>query len=71
MAKCSSCNADILWGVTDNGKRMPLSVRSLDPNRYSLVGDRIIGVGPTYLSHFADCPNAAKHRKDWKKTNGD
>jgi len=51
---CHSCHAAILWTTTANGKPIPLSVASI----------RTDGEGTRWaLSHFADCPNAAGHRK--------
>jgi hypothetical protein len=63
MAKCSSCGADIMWGVTTNGKPVPLNTKpkmvyvilNADKNIYSLETG--------YESHFSDCPDAAKFRK--------
>lgn len=51
---CSSCGAPIAWIVTGGGKRMPISLRTVVVN---LAGER------EGESHFADCPNAAEHRR--------
>lgn len=71
MARCRSCDAEIIWAVTDSGKNMPLDVGpaerpsglfTLDttcepPHATSAAGQ------PVYLSHFVTCPNADAHRK--------
>ena len=44
---CRSCRALVVWIITANQRRMP--VEATGPHR----GD----------SHFAHCPDAAKHRK--------
>lgn len=68
-AKCSSCGAEILWVKTAAGKSMPLSIASKEKRFVSergqainYAGADVWGVTDTYLSHFADCPNAAQHR---------
>ena len=52
-ARCTSCGADILWIITPKGKRMPLSEATIrmDENGRQWA-----------LTHFANCPHAAKHR---------
>lgn len=65
-AKCSSCGAEIIWKKTSPaGKSIPLSVASM-ARRFVLapeIDSDVAFMLPTYLSHFADCPNAAQHRK--------
>lgn len=51
---CRSCGAAIVWGVTDAGKAVPLSVRRL---RYNAENE------PIAPSHFTDCPNAKQHSR--------
>ena len=67
MATCSSCGAEILWVKTHaTGKAMPLSVKSHEKRFILFLRE---GQEPsaqlveTCLSHFADCVDAAKHRK--------
>ena len=61
-AKCSSCGAEIMWAKTETGKNMPLSVKSKEIRFW--INDVGQAVAMTvFLSHFADCPNAAQHRK--------
>jgi hypothetical protein len=71
VSRCRSCNAEIIWAVTDSGKRMPLDAEPAErptglfrldtscdpPHASSAAGE------PVYLSHFVTCPNAAQHRR--------
>lgn len=53
IAKCASCNADIVWARTEGEKAIPLSVATSQQRD-----------GITYLlPHFVDCP----HARDWSK----
>lgn len=69
MSQCRTCQREIIWAVTANGKRVPL-----DPpeKRYvdNRTGHEIATDAPlsvvmdlTWLSHFATCPQADEHRK--------
>lgn len=71
MSLCRSCNAEIIWAVTDSGKRMPLDAEpaerptglftldtSCDPPHATSAAHQ-----PVYLSHFVTCPNADQHRR--------
>lgn len=69
VSTCRSCGAEIVWAYTERGRRMPLSVASLE-RRFVITGpaldavdDPTVSYVETYVSHFADCPNADKHRK--------
>lgn len=74
MAKCFSCGAEIVWALTEKGKRMPvdaepvadgnleLDVRT-DPPLAIVHGQPTLDGGPRYVSHFATCPNADRHRQ--------
>jgi hypothetical protein len=60
---CRLCGKPILWVKTAAGKRMPLSLAS-EARRY--VVDEKTGEATstkTYLSHWADCPNAEQARR--------
>lgn len=67
---CGSCEAEIIWTVTEKGKRMPVDRApradgnvKLEhrPGRPPLA--RVVGKGNgTHTSHFATCPNAGSHR---------
>lgn len=74
MAKCSSCGADIIWARTESGRRIPLDAAPVDPTKVDGAGFLENGVArfgafelppgtPRYVSHFATCPHAARHRK--------
>jgi hypothetical protein len=61
---CRSCHAEIIWAVTERGRRMPLSKAS---ERRRFVLEHATGIARsvvTYESHFADCPNADQHRTE-------
>lgn len=64
--RCRSCDAPIEWAVTPKGSRIPLDIHS-HPKANIVVEDgiaRVVGEGNgVRISHFATCPNAAKHRK--------
>jgi hypothetical protein len=60
MARCSSCGAEVIWvTMAKTGKQNP--VDAVPEKRIVLGGDGA-AVVDTYVSHFATCPNAAKHR---------
>lgn len=71
MKKCDSCNAAIIWAYTAAGKRMPLDAAVSEHGTIMLDGKGVASVvdlfnkaaGDRYVSHFATCPNASKHRK--------
>ncbi len=69
--KCRSCGAPIVWGITKKCNRVPL-----DPPEKRFVpicrGDMLnlppgdipeVEMRETWLSHFATCPDADKHRR--------
>ena len=71
MSFCKSCGKRIDWYVVAaSGKRMPIDPEPA-PNgnvRVDVVANavEVVPAGshvPLYLSHFATCPSAAKHRK--------
>jgi hypothetical protein len=69
MSQCKSCGAEIIWAKTVKEKSIPLN----DPpeKRFMLVRITNVQEGnylearmvDTYISHFATCPDADKHRK--------
>lgn len=76
MARCSTCDAPVIWakfGAT--GKRVPLDVAPrADGNLTTTGADRdgtplVVMAGEAtpiterYTTHFATCPDAAKHRR--------
>jgi hypothetical protein len=54
IGRCRSCNAQIVWVLTDSGARMPLDLKH---TRVNLEGQLEV------LTHFATCP----HGKAWSK----
>lgn len=69
MKTCQSCQQEIIWAKTVNGKRMPIE-RNDDGNLVVVNGVAHVirkGEEPVagmhrYVSHFATCPNAPAHR---------
>lgn len=71
-AKCRSCGAEIVWTITEAGKRMPMDVEPMTiRGAFELIGPilpdghiQAFAASPKlYRSHFATCPNAAEHRR--------
>jgi len=66
MSRCRSCNAEIIWTVTDAGKKMPVDREptgkgiALIPLARDEIRSRVVDV---HESHFVTCPNADQHRK--------
>ena len=63
---CKTCGAEIVWAMTLNGRAIPLAVASKQKRfaiQRSNYGADYAAQVDTYLSHFADCPNADEHRK--------
>ncbi|KKK70334.1 hypothetical protein LCGC14_2925040 [marine sediment metagenome] len=58
-ATCSSCGADIVWGKTKAGKRIPLDAAPIG----GLMNEETGEVMRLRQTHFATCPNAKEHRK--------
>lgn len=58
---CRSCGAEIVWGETREGRRMPLNPAQ-KRFVFGLKTGRLLSMN-TYESHFATCPDAAEHRK--------
>lgn len=65
---CRSCGRPLIWGVTMQGRRMPVDAK---PQGKRIVLEPAIKddlpplatVVDVYVSHFATCPNAEQHRK--------
>lgn len=63
MSTCKGCGKEIVWGITSDGKKIPLDPR---PPVYSftpLVGETLNGLKVermynAHVSHFATCPKA-------------
>lgn len=62
MSACKGCGVEIVWGITDNGKSIPLDLKapvySLQIDQLSGQTDRAVRMANTYVSHFATCPQA-------------
>lgn len=66
MAHCRTCGQSITWARTEAGKKIPLD--HPPENRFVFPGDGdLVVVLPTYISHFATCPQADEHRKPREK----
>ena len=64
VSTCRSCGAAIVWAKTTTGKSMPLDAEPVPD------GNIVLHEGVAYVtgtgdrkSHFATCPNAARHRR--------
>lgn len=57
VRQCSSCQADIVWLMTEKGKRMPVNAATVK------AGDYLFEPDGAHISHFATCPNAQAHRR--------
>lgn len=55
---CGSCKAPVVWFYTKTGKRMPVDASSTRPSDAAHQLDLT-----RHISHFATCPDAAKHRR--------
>lgn len=54
MSICTSCGATITWMVTNTGAAMPVDGAPEQNGKFD---------HKKHVSHFATCPNAARHRK--------
>jgi hypothetical protein len=79
MAECRSCGAPIIWALTEQLKRIPMNPDPVVPPGLFVLDEVVgSGKPPTaislaratgpsgprlYESHFATCPDAAKHRR--------
>jgi len=69
VSQCKSCNAELVWGITAKGHRMPFDAKS-DPKGEWVLDDEgqcrkvdLFEDGVRYTSHFATCPDADQHRR--------
>lgn len=68
MKRCRSCNAEIVYGLTLGGSKMPFDAKPVVGGKWVKVDGELFGYDGAegivgYVSHFATCPNAASHRK--------
>jgi hypothetical protein len=71
--KCRSCGAEVVWAVTNAGKRMPVDAKPVADGNLLLTQPAQPGVPPvaivvgkgkgTHASHFVTCPNSRTWRK--------
>jgi hypothetical protein len=58
ITRCKSCRAQIIWFKTAAGNNMPVDADTVEPQ------DDVEKLDLSrHVSHFASCPNSAKHRK--------
>lgn len=71
MNVCRGCGKEIVWGVTDDGKKIPLDLRAPvyfikeRPENGNFVIERTMNAG---VSHFATCPRANDFSGSKKKS---
>lgn len=58
--RCRSCQAEIVWARTVNGKPMPLDAAAVS---VFVVEEGVARMVKGHVSHFATCPNGPAHRK--------
>lgn len=78
-SECRSCQAPIVWVITEKGRKMPVDVAPSDDGRFRKVrveanGDKLVhfvkdsemeaNTAKLYASHFQTCPEA----KEWKRS---
>lgn len=56
IQKCRSCQADIVFLPTKNGKSMPVNAETVET-------DDAVFNAAKHVSHFATCTDPNKHRK--------
>lgn len=71
MATCKGCGKEIVWGVTEDGKRIPLDPK---PPVYRLVDPegqyttrRVERDRTAMVSHFVTCPQANQFSRSRRK----
>lgn len=66
IARCRSCNANIVWMKTHRGRNMPVDADSVDEDDLepSLADMAMPGFDQQlgHISHFSTCPDASQHR---------
>ena len=60
---CKGCGRPIIWGITPDGKRIPMDARA---PVYALTGEKnpgqpdgVVRAFTAYVTHFATCPKAS------------
>lgn len=66
-ASCKSCGAPIVWMVIESTKKPhPFNAKPINgwqPTGLMMKSAMVVSPGQYYVSHFATCPDAEKHRK--------
>lgn len=83
FSTCRSCGAQIVWIKTTSGKSMPCNAglirfaRGGGPETFVTAEGKVergkrdpAGDRAGYISHFATCPNADRHRRKRKEAEG-
>lgn len=71
---CRSCHAPVVWAITKTGRKMPTvvadgefagkgNIRLKDRGDGELSAEQVKPGEGTRISHHANCPNSAAHRK--------
>lgn len=74
MATCRSCGADVIFTESAKGGAVAILDEQPVPDGniildqhghavYLTKAEKAIAPGPRYVSHFATCPQRARHRK--------
>lgn len=73
MARCKTCQREIVWGMTENNKRVPLDPPVTMFISHDGPGDDrhlYVKMVPAHVSHFATCPQADQHRRTERPIRG-
>ena len=63
MDRCKSCGQEIMWGLTTNGKPVPLNPKPLNVFVLLNADKNIYSLEKGYETHFSNCADAKKFRK--------
>lgn len=68
MANCRSCNHEIYFCKTSQGKPIPVNSESLSEEEKQKIknGDEVTFIYGHHIAHFATCKDASKFRKPKK-----
>lgn len=71
---CKGCGKEIVWGITSEGKRIPLDpkppVYRLETKPDAEKTTEAERMANTYVSHFATCPQANRFSASKKPNDG-
>lgn len=68
VARCASCRAPIRWFTTPTGNQIPIDESPVLGGNVEMEDGIVTIVKPEpevlrHITHFATCPNAARHRR--------